>query len=188
MEHTRAVELDPVSISIASSGGVLEYFARHYEVALEHYHRAAEIDSSSAFIHRLQAGALDRLGRQDEAVHELLRSLELQGQVEVAAGLGWIYRARGLRPTLETLISMLIQQRGLGGYQSAEHVAELYARLGQTDQGLEWLETAFREGDTELNRLKVDPIFDALRVDPRFDDLLRRVGLDQAGDPQREAT
>ena len=61
--------------------------------------------------------------------------------------------------------------------QTAEHVAELYARAGLVDEAMQWLETAYREHDTELNRLKEDPIFIPLRRDRRFADLIRRLGF-----------
>jgi hypothetical protein len=55
--------------------------------------------------------------------------------------------------------------------------AEVYARLGQTDLALEWLEKAYRSRQHDLAFLKVNPQLDSLRSDPRFQDLLRRIGL-----------
>jgi serine/threonine-protein kinase len=177
-ELREAGELDPLSLSIVQSGGVNEYFARRYDLALEHYRRAMELDSTSSLLHRLYAGVLDRMGRETEAARELSRSFELRGQPEVAAGLQRAYRAAGMRGMLELLIQGLRQRRAAGAYEPAEHVAELYARLGRIDEAFEWLEVSFREHDTELNRLRVDPIFDPLRKDPRLAGMLHRVGLD----------
>jgi len=55
--------------------------------------------------------------------------------------------------------------------------AVLYARLGETDRALEWLEKAYQERSPTMVRLGVDQVWDSLRSDPRFQDLLRRVGL-----------
>jgi hypothetical protein len=55
--------------------------------------------------------------------------------------------------------------------------AEVYARLGQTDLALEWLEKAYRSRKHDLAFLKVNPQLDSLRSDSRFQDLLRRIGL-----------
>ena len=140
--------------------------------------RAAELDSTSALMYRLRAGVFDRLGREREAVHELARFFELQGHPEVATPLLHAYATSGTRGALELLIGELLKKRASGAYEPAEHIAELYARMGRREQALEWLEVAYREHDTELNRLRVDPLFDPLRSDPRFSDLLHRVGLD----------
>jgi len=56
-------------------------------------------------------------------------------------------------------------------------VASLYARLGDKDQAMVWLERAFEERDSFLTFLKVFPVFDGLHSDPRYRDLVRRVGL-----------
>ena len=49
--------------------------------------------------------------------------------------------------------------------------------LGENDQALEWLETAYEDRPEGMVWLKPDPIFDPLRSDPRFQDLLRRMNL-----------
>jgi TolB-like protein/tetratricopeptide (TPR) repeat protein len=177
-EFREARDLDPLSISIVQAGGVNEYYARRYDLALEHYRRAMELDSTSSLLHRLSAGALDRMGREREAMTELARSIELRGQPQVAAALMGRYRSSGIRGMLGMLIAGLKQKRASGAYEPAEHIAELCARLGHVDEAFEWLEVSFREHDTELNRLRVDPVFDPLRGDPRFAGMLHRIGLD----------
>jgi len=55
--------------------------------------------------------------------------------------------------------------------------AYIYARLGDKEQALAWLEKACEERSGPVYYLKVDAAWDPLRSDPRFNDLLRRVGL-----------
>ena len=179
-----AAELDPFSIPILLAAGVNEYDARRYDVALQDCRRAMEVDSTHFMLHRTLAGVYDRLGRDREAVDELLLSFELRGEGTVVPALRRTWREGGMRSLLAALIEGLKKKRAAGQYESAEHVAELYARLGQVDPAIEWLETAFREHDPELNRLGVDPIFDPLRKDPRFAVMLHRLGLDAFPLPQ----
>ena len=56
-------------------------------------------------------------------------------------------------------------------------VATLYARLGEKNQALEWLQKAYQEQNDLLVTLKADPRFDGLRSDPRYTELVQRIGL-----------
>jgi hypothetical protein len=65
---------------------------------------------------------------------------------------------------------------------SPYNIAGFYAELDDRGAAFEWLERAFRERDSELVSLNVDPTFDSLRADARFADLLRRIGLNDQVD------
>ena len=58
-------------------------------------------------------------------------------------------------------------------------IAQLYAKVGETEQAFAQLEKAYEMRSGDLTQLKVDPMMDSLRTDARYDDLLRRVGLPQ---------
>ena len=64
-------------------------------------------------------------------------------------------------------------------YVSPAELAILYVGLGDKVAALDLLERAYRERDTQMQFLKVDPHYDALRSEARFQDLMRRVGLPQ---------
>ena len=56
-----------------------------------------------------------------------------------------------------------------------QDIARLYARLGDKDRAIAWLEKAYEERNESMTALKVDPAYGPLRSDPRFQDLVRRV-------------
>ncbi len=56
-------------------------------------------------------------------------------------------------------------------------IASLYARLGESDQALGWLEQAYKLRCGSMVWLTIYPYFHSLRPDPRFQNLLARVGL-----------
>ena len=56
-------------------------------------------------------------------------------------------------------------------------VARIYAAMGDKDEALRWLETAYKERAAWMVVLKVDPRFDYMRSDPPFQDLLRRMNF-----------
>jgi len=66
------------------------------------------------------------------------------------------------------------------GQEPTYGFAESYARLGDKDQALAWLERAYAKRLPALIYLKADPMWDPLRGDPRFEALTQRIGLLQA--------
>jgi serine/threonine-protein kinase len=177
VEVRRAQDLDPLSLPINVGAGAFLYYARRYEDALVEYRRAMQIDSSSAMVNRALAASYIRLGRVDEAARAIQRWLESNYPGELPARAARSYRQNGFPGLLRVLLGAFKAKREAGLYEPATHVAELYCLLGEREEALRWLAVALRERDTQLNRLKVDPIFDPLRGDPRFEELARRVGL-----------
>ena len=184
-EIGRARLLDPNSLPVAVGAAAFLYFARRYDRALAALAVATEMDSTSGLVQRTRAAILDRLGHQDDAVRAVCRWLDSQQLQAVSRGVAAANAAAGFNGALHVLIVALGQKRSSGQYEPATHLAELYARLGEREQAIRWLLIARQEQDTELNRLKVDPIFDPLRGDPRFAALVRQVGLEDA--PARPA-
>jgi tetratricopeptide (TPR) repeat protein len=176
-EIRRARNLDPRSLPILVGEGGCLYFERRYEEALRVYGEAANLDSTSGLPYRAMAGCYYQLGRKAETGEAIRRWLENQYSHEASARASRAYRAGGLRGMARTLVSDMERQRAAGLPGPATHLAELSIIAGDLEAAIRWLEVAFREHDTELNRLKVDPHFDPLREDPRFQALLHRVGL-----------
>jgi len=56
-------------------------------------------------------------------------------------------------------------------------VATLYARMGDTETAIRWLERAYETRQADVAMMKVAPELDPVRSDPRYADLVRRLGL-----------
>jgi hypothetical protein len=56
-------------------------------------------------------------------------------------------------------------------------MAQIYARLGDKNQALASLETAYSQRDSNLTYVKVEPAFDELRSDPRFQKIVQQLAL-----------
>lgn len=136
-----------------------------------------QIDSSSAMLNRALAASYLRLGRLDDAAQAIQRWLDNSYPGELPARAAQNYGRNGFPGLLRVLVGALEAKRKAGLYEPGTHIAELYCLLGEREAALRWLAIALRERDTQLNRLRVDPIFDPLRGDPRFEELSRRVGL-----------
>lgn len=66
--------------------------------------------------------------------------------------------------------------RSLRTHTGAKIAASLYARAGENERALEWLERAFANHDPGILYLGW-PVFDSVRDHPRFQDLLRGMNL-----------
>jgi len=55
----------------------------------------------------------------------------------------------------------------------------VHAQWGNIGKALEWLETAYRLRDSNLDTLKVDPFIDPLRKEPRFQAIERELKFPQ---------
>ena len=118
----------------------------------------------------------EQKGMYREVVREWQDEMRLAGNAEIAASMGQDYTASGYRKILQTWLegSEEIAKRK---YVSSYAIAETYARLGQKAQAFEWLEKAYRDHDSRLVSLQVEPAFDDVRGDASFRDLLRRLGF-----------
>jgi serine/threonine-protein kinase len=69
-------------------------------------------------------------------------------------------------------LDKISQRREVLGYWRAL----LYLSLNNKEEALRWLEQSFEERDgSNINWIKVDPLFDPLRGDPRFEALVQKV-------------
>jgi serine/threonine-protein kinase len=53
----------------------------------------------------------------------------------------------------------------------------IYARLGEKEKALQYIERALREHQSDLIFINVEPYFESLKGEPRFQAVVRQVGL-----------
>ena len=129
-----------------------------------------------AIAHGRLAQTYEQKGMHREAVEEFLKAETLLGgnQEEIAA-LRQAFAVSGMRGFRQKQIDLWLE-RSKRQHVLSSLIAGYYARLGEREQAIQWLEKAYEERDP-MWLLKVDPRWDGLRSDPRFADLIRRVGL-----------
>jgi hypothetical protein len=69
----------------------------------------------------------------------------------------------------------LAKFKATAGDTGAYGYAAIYAQWGHTAKALEWLETALRRRDSNLEALQVDPFLDPLRKELRFQAIEREL-------------
>ncbi len=175
-EMKRAKELDPVSLLVNSYTGWHYYLARQYHKAVGQYQEALDI-GPHYLAHFGLGRAYEQQARPDAAIGEFQKAVGTSGGSSLAlSSLGHAYALSGRRVEAQKILDQLIQQRQQS-YVTPERIALLYLGLGQKEQALDWLQTAYEERASWLVFLNVDPIYDSLRSEPRFQDLLQRMRL-----------
>ena len=169
-----AKELDPLSLPVATSEGQILRYARRYDEAIEELRRAIDLEPSFKFTHVELARVYELKGMFREAASEWARCCK-----STEVGLDPPARdAAGFKHTKQVWLENL-QEKSKREYVPPMGLVVAYARLGNAEQTLAWLEKAYRQRDPGLSSLKVEPLFDFLRSNQRFQDLLRRMNFPQ---------
>ncbi len=176
MEAKRAQELDPLSLIINTSFGDRLFNAHQYDRAVEQLRSTIEIDPNFIDAH----GSLGEVYLQqklyDQAIAEFQKAKQAENSAWASAKIGQVYAMSGKTGDARRIIAELKEQLKLGA-ASPDYIAGIYARLGEKEQALAWLERAYEARSDLLVFIKVDPTWDSLRADARFQDILRRIGL-----------
>jgi Tfp pilus assembly protein PilF len=111
----------------------------------------------------------------EEALAEFQKERSQTG-IGISA-IGITYAKMGRRDEAQQMLDDRIK-RSKEEYVTPLGMAHLYFALGENDQGFKWLDKAYEDLDSELNNIKVNPLYDSVRSDPRFKAMLKKMGLE----------
>jgi serine/threonine-protein kinase len=169
-----ARRLDPFSLRINSDVGLTNYYARRYDRAASAYRRTLELDPDFTPAHAGLGQVYEQQGLFDQAVAELEKAKALKVGGLENGSLGHAYaRAGRLKQARQVLAEL--NRRARSESISPFEVALIHIGLGENEEALNWLETAYEERDFWIEHIKIDPRLDPLRPHPRFQELLRRM-------------
>jgi TolB-like protein/DNA-binding winged helix-turn-helix (wHTH) protein len=173
----KADELDPFARPWAL-GRLLNGVGRYKEAESE---LRARIDASpkDGALHRQLAQSLAMQGRNKEAMEEFALELELTGREEQAVEVREAFAKGGQRGEDEWRLAIL-KQSARKRYVSPLEFACAYARLGQDDEALRWMENAYKDHVPDLARIWMYPELNDLHGDPRYQALIKRIGLPES--------
>jgi TolB-like protein/Tfp pilus assembly protein PilF len=176
-EAQRALELDPLSIPINNILGEICMCAGECKQAIGQYRKTIEMDPNVWLPHENLGVALEEIGKDAEAVDEYLKARAVSGESpEVLRELRAEYEASGLRGFRQKQVELELA-RWEGQHLDTFRIAAHYARLGEQDEAIAWLERALEARSGEMIWIKLYPVFRNLYANPRFEDMARRVGL-----------
>jgi len=175
----KALELDPLNSLVRALYGIDLTLARRYDEAVNAFQDARELDPAQMVAGNSNiAEALWLAGKEDEALETWLKDFTNPGYIKaLKEGFAEAGFAGAHKRFAEARA-----ERSKVGHVTPMGIADSYARGGDFDNSLLWLEKAYQEHDPNLPYIAPDPIYDEVRDDPRFQDLLRRMNL-----PERRA-
>jgi tetratricopeptide (TPR) repeat protein len=137
--------------------GVIFYVSRKYGAAVKQYEKAIQVDNSSAsFFNNLGAAYFSKRAFES-AVQAYQHALELDPDVFERSSRG------GVQAQLPSP-----EDRARYDYT----VAKLFAKMGLSDQSLQYLKKAREDGYKDLKNVYKDVEFTQLRKNPRFTELM----------------
>ncbi len=183
----RAQGLDPLSLFInASVGMVLNYAGRNAD-AIQQLHKVIDLEPGFYLSHWCIGYAYEQIGSYEDAVASFQKARVLSGaNSSTTRSLAHLYAVMGKREEAEALLEELIET-SRHRYISPYDVAGIYAGLDDKESALKYLQAACEDHSGSLIWLNVDKTFETLRSEPLFKELLRRLNLEpQEGSQNRE--
>jgi tetratricopeptide (TPR) repeat protein len=178
-EIRRALELDPLSVIINRIYADILTDARRYDEAIVQYRKTLELDPNFPTAHLFLSRAYQAKGMYDEAIEEYVKSNALGIKAPMStAEVKQLYSRAGWPGVLQEGLREVLEMSKTEPF-SPFVIAGFYAKLGQKDEAIEWLEKAYEQRDFRLMMISVSFDFDAMRSDPRFKEIVKRVGLPQ---------
>ena len=171
----RAMELDPYNVRTQSFHAIVLVHARRFDEAIAVARKALGVEPGTGVALSALTISLFKLGRYDELLaadrQTWAKDPELLQVLESGQG------GAGYPAMMARFADVLASRYGKPGGRRGIILALYYARAGDKERVIQWLEKAYEEHDNNMPYIGSDPIFDVARDDPRFKDLVRRVGL-----------
>lgn len=179
-DKEKALSMDPLSAIFRGDVGRVHYFARQYDLALEHYQAALEMDPHYFFVHILLGQACLQKGMFKPGLSALKTAARLSDDstfalARLAQGYAIAREQENARLLLKRLHGMTARK-----YVAPFETAMIHVGLQEYDEAFAWLKKAFDHRSIWLGYLQVEPQLDPVRDDPRFRELLKRVGFADA--------
>lgn len=178
-EIARALELDPLALMVITTVGIILYYARQYDLAVEPLQKALDLDPTFPPARRVLAWVYEQKAMREETLGEFQRAVNFSsGSVSMLADLGRFLGHTGQRKKAQQILDDL-QEQSTRRYVSPYEMALVYMGLDKKDEVFSCLRRACEERYWLMVNLKVHPVWDGLRADPRFGELLRTIGLER---------
>ena len=174
-ELQKAAEAAPTSAVIQSNLAYAYDRQGRTEEAVAAYRKALELDPKNAIVRNNLANLYSKQGLYEDAAREYEDLVQRDpGNTTAKANLDAMVKNKTVLQERKEQVSSALQGADAKPKdpQAAYNAARVYARLGDADQALTWLNKALDLGYDQFDYLSLDPSLVNLKKDPRFLKLL----------------
>ena len=175
----QAIKLNPYSQIMYNLSASYYYREGAYEKTIEESRKSLEIAQFGWPMRRLLHAYIS-LGRNHEAKEQLKDIVSIDPSFDKPEMLDSIFEESGIDGLLLWLIDWLQENESADFYYKINlnyWIAELYCITGDPQQALEYLEKAFKLGESSIPDMKFGPNFDLIRNEPRFEAMIKKMDL-----------
>jgi len=170
-ELQKAAEASPKSAVIQSNLAYAYDKQGRIEEAVAAYRKALELDPKNVIVRNNLANLYSKQGLYDDATRELEDVVQRDpGNATAKANLENALKGKQHKD-LAASATQAADAKPTDP-QAAYNAARVYARMGDADQALAWLNKALDLGYDQFDYLSLDPSLTSLKKDPRFLKLL----------------
>ena len=171
------VKLAPTSFNKRSRGVIL-YYSRRYDEAIEQLRQVAETDPNFSMAGKWIMRSYEMKNDYAHALEWRLRQLEQNGSTpEEVAALKSTYEKNGWRGVLRNMIDSRKTNDTRGKELGFTETAIMYCQLGENERAFEFLDKAYEQRELFMTHIGREPRLDSLRTDLRFEELEKLIGL-----------
>ena len=175
IEFQKAAEAAPKSAVVQSNLGYALDKQGRTDEAIAAYRKALELDPANTIVRNNLANVYGKQGLYDDAARELEDLVQRDpGNATAKANLESVLKNKAISQEKNEQVSSAVQAADSKPKdpQAAYNAARVYARLGDADQALVWLNKALDLGYDQFDYLSLDPSLVSPKKDPRFLKLL----------------
>ncbi len=181
-----AEELDPFSPIIKVVAGLALVLHGDIDAGFAEFDEVGKVDPLFPPLHYTKQFVLICTGQLDDAARSVIRFNELVAatteQQENVRALARAFERGGFESFQHTLIDQQ-KYKYFEQYGSPLDIASSYARLGEADSAMVWLERSYDQRTNQTFSINRDCSFRTLEDDPRFQNLLKRMNLPLLASP-----
>ncbi len=152
-------------------------FTRRYDEAIELANSALELEPNAAFALAFQGVAYAQKGRFSEAVANMRKAAQLDGNPSIRSLQAHVLAAAGQKAEALALVRE-VEKEARTRYVCPYEIGTVYASLGDRDTANDWFRKGVDGRADCMAWLGVEPWLDPFRADSRYAALLRDIGLD----------